>query len=307
LTNEKYGRKPIRPIFLHNTTSGPALFRWQHPRTANLFRNLFPKGIHIPIDLAIPGEWKKIFHAGISSGCDYIYVGGGDGTINRLLPDLLEANLPVGVLPIGTGNLFSRYVLGIKSSNDLLKNPENYPTRSFTPGLSDGYPFVLMVGTGLDGEAIHHQSRRGKYWLGKFSYPLEMFFSLLSTPLSRLSVEYEDTEGIFHQKTALWAIVARSPSYFPPFSINPDWDPWQKNLSVTLIRGRSKMDLWISLAEILTGKIPSKRITFEKARSVGIKGNGRSQADGEEISVPALVTLSTQSILFSINPKMAPP
>jgi diacylglycerol kinase family enzyme len=305
LTNEKLGRKPIRPIFLHNTTSGPALFRWRHPRIANLFRNLFPKGIHIPIDPTTSGEWRKDFHAAISSGCDYLYVGGGDGTINRLLPDLLDANLPVGVLPIGTGNLFSRYVLGIKRPSDLLKNPENYLTRSFTPGISDGHPFVLMVGTGLDGEAIYHQSRRGKYWLGKFSYPLEMFFSLLSTPLSRLSVEYEDMEGVFHQKTALWAIVARSPSYFPPFTINPGWNPWQKNLSVTLIEGRSKMDLWIALAEILAGKIPSRRITFEKAHSVGIRGDGRSQADGEEISVPALITISGRSVLFSIHPKTA--
>ena len=272
---------------------------------ANLFRNLFPKGIHIPIDPTSSMEWQKGFRAGISSGCDYLYVGGGDGTLNRLLPDLLDANLPVGILPIGTGNLFSRYVLGIKNPTDLLKNPEKYPTRSFAPGISDGRPFVLMVGTGLDGEAIHHQSRRGKYWLGKLSYPLEMFLSLLNTPVPELSVEYEDTEGVFHRETALWAIVAKSPSYFPPFTINPGWNPWQKNLSVTLIRGRSKMDLWIALTGILAGKIPSRRILFEKARSVGIRGTGRSQADGEEISLAALITVSDRSVLFSIHPKTA--
>ena len=35
---------------------------------------------------------------------DRILVGGGDGTINRLLPRLLEAALPVGIIPLGTAN-----------------------------------------------------------------------------------------------------------------------------------------------------------------------------------------------------------
>ncbi|MHB1564428.1 MAG: diacylglycerol/lipid kinase family protein [Leptospirillum sp.] len=266
---------------------------------ANLFRALYPEGFYVSIDPTNADQCQHQFQKAISSGGDYIYVGGGDGTLNRLLPDLLDAKLPVGVLPIGTGNLFARYVLGIQSSSDLLKTPEHYTTKAFYPGLSDNRPFVLMVGTGLDGEAIHHQSNRGKYWLGKFSYPLEMFFALIRDKMPELFIRYEDTEGIVQEKTALWAIVARSPSYFPLFTVNPGWDPWQKALSVTLIHGRSKKDLWISLIEILMGKTSSKRITFEKARSVQIRGNGRAQADGEEIPLPKLITVSEEPILFS--------
>ena len=302
MINEKFGRRPIRPIFLHNTSSGPALFRWQHRKTAHLFRKLYPKGLYVPIDRTAARQWQKDFQTGISSGCDYIYVGGGDGTINWLLPDLLEGTLPVGILPIGTGNLFARYVLGIKSPSDLLENPERYRTKPFYPGVSDGRPFALMVGSGLDGEAIHHQSTRGKHWLGKISYPFEMFFALVRDPLPEFLVEYENTEGVRQHKTAFWAIVARSPSYFPPFTINPGWDPWQRTLSVTLIHGKSKKVLWMALVEIVTGRIPSKRITFEKARAVSIQGNGRSQADGEEVPVPKIITVSDKSVTFSINP-----
>jgi len=301
LTNEEFGRRPTRPIFLHNLGSGPVFLKWQHRKIVNLFRALYPEGFYVPIDRTNPGQSQQQFQKAILSGCDYIYVGGGDGTLNRLLPDLLSAKLPVGVLPIGTGNLFARYVLGIQSSSDLLKKPEKYKTKAFYPGLSDNRPFVLMVGTGLDGEAIHHQSNREKYWLGKVSYPLEMFFALIRYKMPELFIRYEDTKGIVQEKTALWAIISRSPSYFPPFTVNPGWDPWQKALSVTLIHGRSKKDLWISLIEILMGKIPSKRTTFEKTRSVQIRGNGRAQADGEEIPLPELMRVSEKPIFFSTN------
>jgi len=266
---------------------------------ASLFRGIYPKGTYIPIDQKNPEKWQQVFKEALSAGCDYIYVGGGDGTINRLLPDILKTNLAVGILPVGTGNLFAKYVLGIKSPDDLLKNPEKYQTKAFYPGLSDDRPFLLMVGTGLDGNAIHSQSTRGKYWLGKVSYPIEVFFSLIRDPVSQFQIQYEDTEGLHHTKNTLWAIISRSPSYFPLFTVNPGWDPWQPALSVTLIHGSFKKDLWISLTEILMGKVPSSRITFEKAHWVRVRGFGRTQSDGEEIPVPKLVTVSKKPIFFT--------
>src|ERR1700694_2851272 len=38
------------------------------------------------------------------SDIDRVIVGGGDGTVNRLLEVLLEIDLPVGILPLGTAN-----------------------------------------------------------------------------------------------------------------------------------------------------------------------------------------------------------
>lgn len=38
------------------------------------------------------------------SDIDRVIVGGGDGTVNRLLEALLEIDLPVGILPLGTAN-----------------------------------------------------------------------------------------------------------------------------------------------------------------------------------------------------------
>ena len=35
-------------------------------------------------------------------------IGGGDGTLNNALPGLLETELPLGILPLGTGNDLAR-------------------------------------------------------------------------------------------------------------------------------------------------------------------------------------------------------
>lgn len=46
---------------------------------------------------------------------DLVIVGGGDGSVNAAIGGLLETNLPVGVIPLGTANNLAR-TLGIPSS-----------------------------------------------------------------------------------------------------------------------------------------------------------------------------------------------
>jgi diacylglycerol kinase family enzyme len=46
----------------------------------------------------------------IDDGYDALLVAGGDGTINHLLPQLTQATMPIGLLPLGTLNLLARDV-----------------------------------------------------------------------------------------------------------------------------------------------------------------------------------------------------
>jgi diacylglycerol kinase (ATP) len=58
------------------------------------------------------GHGKALAHDAISQGFDYIFAGGGDGTINEVLNGIMEQHLPekerptFGVLPFGTSNDF---------------------------------------------------------------------------------------------------------------------------------------------------------------------------------------------------------
>lgn len=267
----------------------------------NLFLNRYPQGTYLPFDKQHPDKWQTDFEEALSAGCDFVYVGGGDGTLNKLLPGLLKASRPIGLLPVGTGNLFSRNVLsigGFIQTKNCLLFPDRYSLLSFSPGLSNNVPFLLMVGTGIDAEAVHRLALIEKHWLGRVSYVLSVLTSLLFSPLPRIEITTSESEGSKHLTDPLWCVVCRSPSYFPPIMVNPGWETETGLLSLTTVWGTGKRDLLMALLEIMAGRSHSRRIRRDIVRSVKLEGMGRCQIDGEETSLPQVVGVSEETLYF---------
>jgi YegS/Rv2252/BmrU family lipid kinase len=101
---------------------------------------------------------------------DLIIVGGGDGTINRMLKGLLEARLPFGVLPLGTANDFAR-TLGLPTDPllacDVILEGR---TQQIDVGLVNECPFVNVASIGLAAEVTRRLSRGTKTHWGVLAY-----------------------------------------------------------------------------------------------------------------------------------------
>ncbi len=124
---------------------------------------------------------------GARRGYRYIVAAGGDGTINavvnglmRLRPDEPEKleKIALGVLPLGTGNVFA-FNLGIdKSWPGACKILREGHTRCIDVGLAAGPSspsrhFVLMSGIGFDAKVIEDTGLRLKFFLRDFAYVLK--------------------------------------------------------------------------------------------------------------------------------------
>jgi diacylglycerol kinase (ATP) len=120
----------------------------------------------------------------ISSDADAILILGGDGTVHRHLPQLVKLQVPVLVVPYGSGNDFAR-ALNIRSpgdamnawrqfasgSNSNLKNvqridlgtisPIPSPDGSVSPGVNErpGRYFCCVGGIGLDAEVTRRANQ----------------------------------------------------------------------------------------------------------------------------------------------------
>ena len=77
-----------------------------------------------PIEVAIsvgPGDCEAAARRASADGCDLIFVGGGDGTLNEAINGVSAAGAlertTFGVIPLGTGNDFAR-ALGIPAEVD---------------------------------------------------------------------------------------------------------------------------------------------------------------------------------------------
>ena len=106
----------------------------------------------------------------IGKDLERIVVGGGDGTLNLALPAVLEAGVPLGVIPLGTANDFVR-------SLDLPEDPVEAAelirhgyTQRVDAGKANDRPFLNAVGIGLGAELNSALDSETKQRLGVFAY-----------------------------------------------------------------------------------------------------------------------------------------
>lgn len=98
-----------------------------------------------------------------------IVVGGGDGTLHAVLPALMSANLPLGVLPLGTANDFARSIK-LENVQDAVDAIVAGHTRQVDVGVVNGTFFLNAVSIGLGPRINNDLDSATKSKLGVFAY-----------------------------------------------------------------------------------------------------------------------------------------
>lgn len=112
---------------------------------------------------------------------DLVIAGGGDGTVNAALKGVLEAGLPLGILPFGTANDLAR-TLGIPSDPLAAAGVITAGrTRQIDVGQVNDQFFVNVASMGLSVELARRMTGNLKRHLGRLSYPLAALKTVLYT------------------------------------------------------------------------------------------------------------------------------
>ena len=90
---------------------------------------------------------------------DRIVIGGGDGTISNALPELLQLDKPLAVLPLGTANDFARSLGLPQDSIAAARVALNGRTHKVDVGLVNGRPFVNVASVGVAARVSQAQSK----------------------------------------------------------------------------------------------------------------------------------------------------
>ncbi|WP_243374985.1 lipid kinase [Microvirga solisilvae] len=103
---------------------------------------------------------------------DCVVVGGGDGTLNAAAFGVIEAGLPLGILPLGTANDLAR-TLGIPFDLDgAARVIADGQTRKIDLGVVNGEPFFNVASLGLSAELAQKLTRDIKRRFGRLGYAL---------------------------------------------------------------------------------------------------------------------------------------
>ena len=146
------------------------------------------------------GEAEGLARRAVEEGFGRIVAAGGDGTVNHVANGIAGSNAALGILPMGTVNVFAME-LGLPS-NDLelcWQVVEAGNMRLVDLPSANGKYFVQLGGVGLDAQAVKETSFAFKRSLGPLSYLISAAQILARQP-PKLFVESEDAsirEGSF--------------------------------------------------------------------------------------------------------------
>ena len=108
--------------------------------------------------------------AAVAAGVQLVVICGGDGTIMACLGALVGTDVPVALLPLGTGNLLARN-LGVPTRlEDALAVAVNGVDRRIDLGRIADQPFAVMAGIGFDAAMMADASEGMKRLAGWPAY-----------------------------------------------------------------------------------------------------------------------------------------
>ncbi|MGY3128889.1 diacylglycerol kinase (ATP) [Agrococcus sp. UYP33] len=117
----------------------------------------------------------------VASGADAVVAIGGDGTVREVAAVLAGTGIPLGIVPVGTANLFARNLdLPLRDAEAAARIAVSGATASVDLGRvvltrADGtrepeQPFLVVVGVGNDALAVAASSLRAKRRVGWAAY-----------------------------------------------------------------------------------------------------------------------------------------
>jgi diacylglycerol kinase (ATP) len=141
------------------------------------------------------GEAQSLARRAALEGYEKIVAAGGDGTINEVVNGLAGTDAALGLLPIGTVNVFATELqLPGARLDECWKIICAGRTRSIDLPNANGKHFVQLAGIGLDAQAVKETSARLKRSFGPLSYLISAAQIASRTP-PRLRVESENAGG----------------------------------------------------------------------------------------------------------------
>ncbi len=240
-------RIPMRSRFalVFNATAGVALPRLLDGVLATL-RAEGAEVFQLPARSAIEAA-DRVAELAEQNVCDAVIAAGGDGTFRAVATGAAGTALPVGVIPLGTGNVLANEIGLRRRAREIaavLLSGEEVEVRG---GLVNGAPFFLMLGAGFDARVIAKLNYRSKRTLGRGAYVYPVLRTLAEGP-RRFDV---DLDG--RSFDASWAILSFASRYASVFELAPDAGVGRDRLMAVVMEAGTRIGTAANLVSLAFG------------------------------------------------------
>ena len=224
-------------------------------------------------------EWTSLVEQ-----ADVVVLFGGDGTLHRNLATLVELDLPLLVVPCGSGNDFAR-ALNLRSVGDAVRAWTKFSkTGSNLRGVDlgtiemSGYStdngeskyFSSIAGVGLDSEITRRANALPRWLRSNGGYALSAPREFARFAPFAMKFALNGTPAAF--QPSLLAAVANAPSYGGGMKIAPQACLDDGKLDVCVVRAMDKFKLFCLFPTVYFGRhLDFREVEYAQAPAVKIE------------------------------------
>ena len=258
------------------------------------------EGLHCDVRIIAPtGQVAAAVQAALAGGFDLVAAAGGDGTVAAVASALVHTGIPLGIIPVGTGNILAQDLgipLDLNRALQLLCGPHR--TRTLDAMRIGEQYFLLSIGIGLSAVLHRDTTTADKRRFGHFAYVLRGLLALRGFQPRRFTVT---ADGKASHVRAAEVVVANSST---AGSATIRWGPHilldDGVLDVCIVRARTPLDYFRIAWNLLRRQKRDPRLRFLRARESVVISARRPlpvEADGDVIGrTPVHIRLAPAAV-----------
>jgi diacylglycerol kinase (ATP) len=254
-----------------------------------------------------------------SGDADAVLVFGGDGTIHRHLPALVRLQLPVLIVPSGSGNDFAR-ALKLPSVRDSLRAWRDFESgivqaRAIDLGViravaahdADGADvgryFCGVAGCGLDSVTARRANQTPRWLRGRGGYVLALAPAIIKLPTYPMRIAFSNGSGEHRDEKSrptLLVAFANTQFYGDGMRIAPQADMADGQLDICRILAVNRFEFISLFPTVYFGRhLVSPKVEYSKAERARVECDIPLEiyADGEFVcETPAEISIAAGAL-----------
>ena len=268
-----------RFLIIHNPIAG----RNRVDLVRDVVRRLEQAGAVADLLSLSGSEADKNIGAGIGA-YDAVVASGGDGTARSIASLLQGHDIPLGLIPAGTGNVLAAELDLPRDAEAIAHMLLHGPVVRLSVGAVNGSPFLLMIGAGFDGQVIAQLPLALKRRVGRLAFSWPVIAALARKPrLFSATIDGQEHD-------ASWLVVANAARYGGPFILSPRTHVLSPGFNVVVSRATSRRQRLWELLHLMVGRLdqagtiemrPARDIEIHQAEALAV------QVDGEPLVSPS--------------------
>jgi diacylglycerol kinase (ATP) len=201
------------------------------------------------------GHLSEIAEQEVNNSWDGIIAVGGDGTLFEVINGMMRGNenlpLPLGIIPVGTGNSFSRDLV-IKNHDNAMQKILKNQIRQIDIGkcvcTNETFYFINILGFGFVAD-VAQKAAAFKKW-GDLSYVIGVF--IITMKLESYGLDFE-IDGVSYQRENIFVEICNSTKTGGDMIMAPQAKIDDGLLDVVLLNKTSRLRLLSALPKIFKG------------------------------------------------------